>query len=200
MTKRKDAPRRTRRTRRTFTREVRREAVRLMVQRRQAGISLDQIARELDLSPDQLRTWGKALGVVTAVREERIGPTAGLSAEEELRRLRRELEVARQERDFLKKAVAFFAKSRGEVRLHCPEPRRVLGATHVPHVVGLARRLLRGAAPAAQRARHARSVVAAPCADGARAEQSNLWGAARAPGAAGPRRARREEARRAPDA
>jgi transposase len=107
MTKRKDGPRR---APRTFTREYRREAVQLMVQRREAGISLDQIARELDISPDQLRQWGKALGVLTSVRAQRVGPTAGLSPEEELRRLRRELEVARQERDFLKKAVAFFAK------------------------------------------------------------------------------------------
>jgi transposase len=31
--------------------------------------------------------------------------------EEELRRLRKELEVVRQERDILKKATAFFAKN-----------------------------------------------------------------------------------------
>jgi transposase len=39
-----------------------------------------------------------------------ISPPAGEGPEQELRRLRRELAVVRQERDFLKKAAAFFAK------------------------------------------------------------------------------------------
>jgi transposase len=107
MTKRKDRPRR---APRTYTREFRQEAVRLMLDRRAAGISLEQISRELDVSPDLLRAWGKRLGVVQAVREGLPGPASALSPEEELRRVRRELEVTRQERDFLKKAVAFFAK------------------------------------------------------------------------------------------
>jgi transposase len=39
------------------------------------------------------------------------GPApSGETPEQELRRLRREVEVLRQERDFLKKAAAFFAK------------------------------------------------------------------------------------------
>ena len=114
MTKRKREPRR---TRRTFTPEFRREAVRLLVERREAGASVEAIARDLDLSPDLLRKWGKDLGVIVPVRAVPAarGPAppgaeaAGAEAAE-LRRLRRELEVARQERDFLKKAVAFFAK------------------------------------------------------------------------------------------
>jgi transposase-like protein len=44
-------------------------------------------------------------------------PAARLSLEEENRQLRRQLEVARQERDFAKKAAAFFAKDlRGGTR------------------------------------------------------------------------------------
>jgi transposase len=49
------------------------------------------------------------LGVVSPGRTGRPQRRA-MSAEEELRRVRRELEVTRQERDFLKKAAAFFAK------------------------------------------------------------------------------------------
>jgi|RhiMetdeSRZDD1v2_1073273.scaffolds.fasta_scaffold895765_2 transposase len=107
MTKRKDGPRR---APRTYTREFRQEAVRLMLERRAAGVSLAQISRELEVSPDLLRTWGKELGVVRPVRDGRPASAPGLTPEEELRRVRRELEVTRQERDFLKKAVAFFAK------------------------------------------------------------------------------------------
>ena len=107
MTKRKQTHRS---NRRTFTREFRMEAVRLMVKRREAGASLEQVAADLDVSPDLLREWGKKLGVLTTVRESRAVVTSELSPAEEVRRLRRELEVTRQERDFLKKAVAFFAK------------------------------------------------------------------------------------------
>jgi transposase len=108
MTKRNEGARR---APRTFTPEFRQEAVRLMMERREAGVSLEQIARELDVGPDMLRKWGKDLGVVIPVRRlGRVPPGAGTSVEEELRRVRRELEVTRQERDFLKKAVAYFAK------------------------------------------------------------------------------------------
>ena len=106
MTKRKGGPRR---APRTFTPEFRQEAVRLMLERREAGTSLKQIARELDVGPDILRQWGKDLGAVLPVRPGRP-PRRAMNAEEELRRMRRELEVTRQERDFLKKAAAFFAK------------------------------------------------------------------------------------------
>ena len=109
MTKRKGGPRR---APRTFTPEFRQEAVRLMLERREAGTSLKQIARELDVGPDILRQWGKDLGAVLPVRPVRPGrpPRRAMNAEEDLRRVRRELEVTRQERDFLKKAAPFFAK------------------------------------------------------------------------------------------
>lgn len=103
MTKRKSERRR---VRRSFTPEFRQEAVRLMQERRAAGITLEQIARELDVGPDLLRTWAQ---------QQQAGatdgrPTGPESPAEELARLRRENAVLRQERDFLKKAAAFFAK------------------------------------------------------------------------------------------
>jgi len=89
--------------RRIFTPEFKQEAVRLSLE---SGRPISQVARELGVRPDQLRHWKQEL-----TRGAREGsPLPGEPPEQELRRLRRELEVVRQERDFLKKAAAFFAK------------------------------------------------------------------------------------------
>lgn len=109
--------------------EFKLEAVRLMRERLAAGLTLQRVSEELELNPDLLRTWSK---LVTAAPEDtpaavifpghgqrrRYAPAPPLPAprerpepaEEEVRRLRRENERLRQERDFLKKAAAFFAK------------------------------------------------------------------------------------------
>lgn len=112
MEKKTKGPRRTRgvgptRSRRAFSWEFKREAVRLMQERQRLGTSLAQIGRELGVRAGLLHTW--AAQVQRAARPTSASG-AGLSPDEELRRLRRELDIARQERDFLKKATAFFAK------------------------------------------------------------------------------------------
>jgi transposase len=86
--------------RRQFSREFKEEAVRLVAE---SGRPLAHVARELALRPEQLREWRRQVGPTTPA-----SPTSSEAAE--LRRLRRELELTRQERDFLKKAAAFFAK------------------------------------------------------------------------------------------
>lgn len=100
-------------TRREFTPEFRREAVKLMNDRLDEGQSLAQIGRDLELEPDLLRKWARDIGQ-WGVETSRIAadPAQMTEAEREseIRRLRRELETVRQERDFLKKATAFFAK------------------------------------------------------------------------------------------
>jgi transposase len=60
------------------------------------------------LYPGQIKTWQKAL----AAEGEQAFPGTGhqTETEAELRRLRRELEITRQERDILKKAVAIFSQ------------------------------------------------------------------------------------------
>ena len=86
--------------RRQFSREFKQEAVRLLAE---SGRPLTHIARELAIRAEQLRKWRRQLG------EAKPAAAVGTDADE-LRRLRRELEVTRLERDFLKKAAAFFAK------------------------------------------------------------------------------------------
>ena len=105
MTRRKAGARR---APRQFTEEFKQEAVRLVQERRAAGVSLEQIARELDVGPDLLRAWGKERAPVEATGATLSSEPQDL--QRELERLRRENEVLRKELDFLTKAAAFFAK------------------------------------------------------------------------------------------
>ncbi len=91
------------RRRRKFTAEQKADAVRMV---REVG-SLVQVARDLDLTESSLRNWVKQADI-----DEGQGPEGALTTEEreELRRLRRENRTLEMERDFLKKAAAFFAK------------------------------------------------------------------------------------------
>jgi transposase len=69
--------------------------------------NLSKVARDLDLTEGTLRQWVKQAAI-----DEGHGPAGALTSEErdELRRLRRENRTLEMERDFLKKAAAFFAK------------------------------------------------------------------------------------------
>lgn len=95
-----------RRERREFSAEFKAEAVRLVAERRAAGVPLAQVGRELDVRPDQLRAWARQLrrdgGAGSAMPAE--------SLEQENRRLRREVAVLRQEQAFAKKVAVYFAK------------------------------------------------------------------------------------------
>lgn len=95
-----------RRERREFSAEFKAEAVRLAAERRAAGGTLTQVGRELDVRPDQLRAWSKRQGLGPEGRAAMPGETI----EQENRRLRREVEVLRQEQAFAKKVAVYFAK------------------------------------------------------------------------------------------
>jgi len=93
---------RTRRGRRSFTDEFKAEAVGLV---QSSGKTIGRIAKDLDLTETALRGWVKK-----ADRSSVGGPPMEEDERVELKRLREEVRVLRMERDFLKKAAAFFAK------------------------------------------------------------------------------------------
>jgi transposase len=89
-------------TRPPYDEEFRREAVGLLARGER---SLAALSKELGVSQQTLRTWRKRAGV-------EAGKVEGLTRDEreELRRVKRELRVVTEEREILKKALAFFAK------------------------------------------------------------------------------------------
>jgi transposase len=93
------------RKRRSFTAEYKAEVVGLV---RSSGKTVGQVARELDLTETAVRAWVRQAAV-----DSKRDPQGPLTSEEraELARLRRELKTTTMERDFLRKAAAFFAKS-----------------------------------------------------------------------------------------
>lgn len=72
--------------------------------------SIEQIAKDLGISRASLGHWIKQY----KAEGERSFPGSGHVIEEELKTLKRELYLVRQERDILKKAVAIFSETRGK--------------------------------------------------------------------------------------
>ena len=90
------------RPRRSFTPEFKAEVVELV---HQPGKTVGGVARELDLTETAVRAWVKQADIDDGRRSD------GLTTEERAEaRLRKELRQAREERDILKRAVAFFAR------------------------------------------------------------------------------------------
>ena len=84
--------------------EFRREAIRL-VHASNEGHPIPKVAKELGITAETLRNWVKQDEIDA---DEREGLTT--DEREELRRLRRENKVLRQEKEILRKAAAFFAR------------------------------------------------------------------------------------------
>lgn len=91
-------------TRRSYTEAFKEEAVRLV---RESGHPVAQVARDLGIADHLLYRWR-----AEQQQAEGRGQTRqSLRGEQvELARLRRENALLKQERDFLKRAAAFFAK------------------------------------------------------------------------------------------
>jgi transposase len=91
--------------RRSYSAEFKLEALQLL---ETSGKSAAEIERELGIGDGCLLQWKRKL----EVKGIQAFPGHGrlLEDQEELVRLRRELEIVRQERDILKKAVAIFSR------------------------------------------------------------------------------------------
>ena len=87
-------------SKRRFTNEFKAHAVELV---HASGKTATEVAKELGLSTSVLCIWVKKAEAAAA-------KPASSSVEEENKRLRKEVATLRMERDFLKKAAAFFAK------------------------------------------------------------------------------------------
>ena len=92
-----------RRPRRQFDEDFKAQAVRLVLDE---GKTVPTVARDLDLTETALREW------VHRARANRTRGRTGLTTaeREELAQLRKANRVLQEERDILKKALAFFAK------------------------------------------------------------------------------------------
>jgi len=92
--------------RKQYTHEFKLEALEL---HRTSGKSAAQIERDLGLHEGQLHVWKRQLKQDGADAFPGSGNLK--ESEVEVRRLRRENELLRQERDILKKAIAIFSTS-----------------------------------------------------------------------------------------
>jgi len=91
--------------RKTYSREFKVEAVRLITEK---GYSIAEASRNLGVEYSVLRRWKQQL----SRDPDNAFPGKGKlkAPDEEMRRLKRELDRVKEERDILKKALAYFAE------------------------------------------------------------------------------------------
>lgn len=89
----------------TYTPEFKREAVRLA---QTSGKPIAQVAHELGISDTSIHQWRKELSEHGA--EAFPGSGHQTAQEEEIRRLKRELDRVQKERDILKKTLGIFTR------------------------------------------------------------------------------------------
>ena len=90
-----------RRTRRTFTAQYRREAARLVID---TGRPISHVAKEIGIREQLLGRWV----ALERARDDKPPPALDVNERAELERLRLEVAELRMDREFLKKATAFF--------------------------------------------------------------------------------------------
>ena len=91
--------------RRRYDRQFKLDAVNLIIN---GGRSVREVARDLGIDENKLHRWKRELsaeGSVAFPGNGRLSPQ-----EEEIRRLRRALEQAEEDREILKKALGFFSR------------------------------------------------------------------------------------------
>jgi transposase len=90
-----------RRQRKTYDKEFKEAAVKMVLEQ---GLAVSKVAKDLGVSPPSVGGWVREV----EERGKKAFPGKGKPHDEELRRLQRELERVKMERDILKKAITFF--------------------------------------------------------------------------------------------
>ena len=90
--------------RKRYTDEFKRDAVRMM--RDRGSRTVGQVADDLGVATNLLHQWARRFDKDAVAKRNDEGETV----EQEVRRLRKEVEQLRMEKAILKKAAAFFAK------------------------------------------------------------------------------------------
>jgi transposase len=88
-----------------YTTEFKREVLEMVASGER---SVAQVERDLGITPGLIYKWRQRYRIDTA--SNGVLPSEEREAAAELRRLRRELEVVKQERDILKKAIQIFSQ------------------------------------------------------------------------------------------
>jgi transposase len=95
-----------------YSREFKIETLRLL---KSSGKTKADLERELGLYPGQIHLWERAFNKEGGNVEQAFPGIGHQSeAEAEVHRLKRELEIVRQERDILRKAIAIFSKTQDQ--------------------------------------------------------------------------------------
>ncbi len=89
------------RTRRNYTEDFKRDAVALVIEQ---GYKVSEAARSLGIGENLLRRWKREF------EGEVSGTQLSSDEREELKRLRKEVQKLRMEKEILKKASQYFAK------------------------------------------------------------------------------------------
>ena len=92
---------------RSYTKEFKLEALELL---KTSGKSASQIERNLGITSGLLLKWRDRYQVKDTTGAPELAPSDLAAAQAEIRRLKRQLAIAEQERDILKKAVSIFSK------------------------------------------------------------------------------------------
>jgi transposase len=99
----------TRKKRTTYSQQFKLDAVKLVIE---GSRSVNDVANNLGVSPGTLRLWKHTYEREHGVANRAFPGKGNLSPEEEeLRRVKRERDQAIEERDILKKALAFFSRT-----------------------------------------------------------------------------------------
>ena len=88
-----------------YTEEFKRDVLEMAAQE---DVSVAQLSRDLGIAPSLIYKWRERYQIDETNGE--LKPSTQREAEAEIRRLKRELAIAREERDILKKAIQVFTQ------------------------------------------------------------------------------------------